>query len=72
MGNELILSLFVGAKVTLENSNGVSGTVKFAQFSELGPLYIQGKISGLTQGKHGFHAHQEGTLNCHASGGHFN
>ena len=68
----MTISCFAGAVVTLTESNGVSGTVDFKQSSESGPLYISGQVSGLKQGKHGFHAHEKGAVECTASGGHFN
>lgn len=53
--------------------NEVSGTVTFTETSD--GVQVQGDISGLTEGKHGFHIHQYG--DCTASdgtsaGGHFN
>lgn len=55
------------------SGEGITGKVTFKQSkSESGPLHISGEISGLTEGQHGFHAHEIGTSDCRASGGHFN
>ena len=56
------------------NDLGVSGTIKFFQQSQDKPLSIQGKVSGLPVGKHGFHVHEnklKGT-DCGTAGSHFN
>merc|ERR1712173_424191 len=52
---------------------GLKGTIVLQQKSN-GELMFSGEISGLTQGKHGFHVHQNGSLgnSCKDAGGHFN
>uniref|UniRef100_A0A1I7ZST1 Superoxide dismutase [Cu-Zn] n=1 Tax=Steinernema glaseri TaxID=37863 RepID=A0A1I7ZST1_9BILA len=48
------------------------GVIDFTQ--EGGVVKINGTVSGLTPGQHGFHVHQKGDISnaCLASGGHFN
>ncbi|XP_031350635.1 superoxide dismutase [Cu-Zn]-like isoform X1 [Photinus pyralis] len=50
----------------------VSGTVTFTQ--QGATVLIQGEISGLSPGKHGFHIHDKGDLSngCTSAGPHFN
>lgn len=57
---------------TAGNEN-VSGTVKFTQMDD--GVMIEARVEGLTPGKHGFHVHQWGDVNCGdgtCTGGHFN
>ncbi|XP_063845849.1 superoxide dismutase [Cu-Zn]-like isoform X1 [Scylla paramamosain] len=51
----------------------VSGRLQLYRTDYAGVL-IQGRVSGLTPGHHGFHVHAEGDLSgkCTAAGGHFN
>ena len=55
-----------------ENLDAVHGAVCLEETTE--GIFITGSIYGLKPGRHGFHVHQEGTLenNCKASGGHYN
>jgi Cu-Zn family superoxide dismutase len=56
-----------------QNYKGISGVVTFTQKG--GVIEVEGKITGLTPGKHGFHVHEFGDLNSPdgmATGGHFN
>lgn len=57
----------------LEHGDGVTGTVLFMQRGD-SPTLIQGKISGLEPGEHGFHIHEFGDLSqgCDSAGGHYN
>lgn len=51
----------------------VHGIVTFTQKGEM--VLIEGKIAGLTPGKHGFHVHEFGDMNSKdglSTGGHFN
>lgn len=52
--------------------NKVQGAITFTQEDD--GLHIKGDITGLTPGKHGFHAHESGDCSAEASsaGGHFN
>jgi Cu-Zn family superoxide dismutase len=53
--------------------NKASGIVTFTQRD--GAIEIEGEITGLTPGEHGFHVHEFGDLNSmdgSATGGHFN
>jgi len=53
--------------------NKAQGTLHFVQ--EEDGLHITGEITGLTPGKHGFHAHQNGdcsSADASSAGGHFN
>lgn len=54
------------------------GYILFTQFSKLSPVSVEVKLSGLSQGNHGFHVHEKGipkgtkTIDCKILGGHFN
>ena len=50
----------------------VKGTLHFVSDGEL--VTVTGDVTGLTQGKHGFHIHEYGdlTTGCTSAGGHFN
>ncbi|XVF42539.1 hypothetical protein PTKIN_Ptkin01aG0371600 [Pterospermum kingtungense] len=63
----------VKAVAVLTSSEGVSGTVFFAQEAD-GPTTVTGNISGLKPGLHGFHVHALGdtTNGCMSTGPHFN
>ncbi|XP_077527554.1 superoxide dismutase [Cu-Zn]-like [Haemaphysalis longicornis] len=59
--------------VCVFQAGSVSGYVRFHQ--ELGTdVAVEGNITGLSQGKHGFHVHQNGDLTdgCTSAGGHYN
>jgi Cu-Zn family superoxide dismutase len=61
------------ANLAPTKGNQVSGTVNFTQKGEL--VLVEGRVTGLTPGPHGFHIHEKG--NCTApdassAGGHFN
>lgn len=60
------------AVAKLEGS--VSGTITFTQAAEGAPVNVKGELSGLKDGKHGFHIHQFGdfTNGCVSAGSHFN
>ncbi|KAN0055278.1 hypothetical protein ACTA71_008383 [Dictyostelium dimigraforme] len=53
---------------------GVIGTLVFSQDYEGSPVYINGSISGLSGGIHGFHIHEFGDTSngCISAGAHFN
>jgi Cu-Zn family superoxide dismutase len=57
---------------TTKTQSKVRGTVTFTKTSH--GIHVQGEISGLTPGEHGFHVHEFGVWNEDgmASGGHFN
>lgn len=55
--------------------NKLKGYVTFIQESPDSEVKINGKITNLTNGKHGFHIHKYGNLlktDCTKCGGHFN
>ncbi|CAI5958810.1 unnamed protein product [Closterium sp. NIES-64] len=63
----------IKAVVVLTGSEGVNGTVTFEQL-ESGSTVVNGKITGLKPGLHGFHVHALGdtTNGCMSTGPHFN
>ena len=50
----------VKAVAVLRGDSPVTGTVTFTQESENGPTTVEATVSGLTEGKHGFHVHEFG------------
>ena len=56
-----------------DGNSGVNGLVKFVH-PKGGKCKISAKITGLTEGKHGFHIHQFGNLieGCKTAGPHYN
>ncbi|XP_077293183.1 superoxide dismutase [Cu-Zn]-like [Arctopsyche grandis] len=52
----------------------VSGTITFTQSGEDGPVSVSGQITGLQNGRFGFHVHEKGdiTQGCGSAGSHFN
>lgn len=56
------------------NVNNVSANLLFEQKSPDGPLRITGEVSGLSEGNHGFHVHNNSDTadECMAAGGHYN
>ncbi|XP_018306462.1 superoxide dismutase [Cu-Zn], chloroplastic isoform X1 [Mycetomoellerius zeteki] len=60
--------------LTSFSSRNVTGNLKIVQTPLNGPVTITGKISGLTEGPHGFHVHEKGNLSegCKSTGAHFN
>jgi Cu-Zn family superoxide dismutase len=57
---------------TTKTISKVKGTVTFTKTSH--GIHVQGEITGLTPGEHGFHVHEYGVWNEDgmATGGHFN
>ena len=67
--------MFAAFSVQIVNDDkNISGTIKFIQNGEESRLKVSGTISGLTEGPHGFHVHQNPELgnNCMDAGPHFN
>ncbi|CAG7833662.1 unnamed protein product [Allacma fusca] len=57
-----------------DKDSGVRGILYLSQEGNHAPVNINGTITGLTPGKHGFHIHQSGNTaeGCKSAGGHFN
>uniref|UniRef100_Q0PKG2 Superoxide dismutase [Cu-Zn] n=2 Tax=Haliotis discus TaxID=36094 RepID=Q0PKG2_HALDI len=64
----------IKAVCVLRGDSEVKGTVFFSQGDADSPVKVTGSITGLTEGKHGFHVHQFGdnTNGCTSAGSHFN
>jgi superoxide dismutase, Cu-Zn family len=61
------------ARVHLVGKTGANGVVDLIQMS--GGVQMNGRVSGLTPGKHGFHVHQWGDIysnGCDSTGPHLN
>jgi len=61
------------AVITPTKGNSVHGVVTFEEVDK--GIHIVANITGLTQGKHGFHIHEFGDINSEdggSAGGHFN
>eukprot|EP01127_Copromyxa_protea_P003801 TRINITY_DN13590_c0_g1_i1.p1 TRINITY_DN13590_c0_g1~~TRINITY_DN13590_c0_g1_i1.p1 ORF type:complete len:152 (-),score=39.76 TRINITY_DN13590_c0_g1_i1:35-490(-) len=58
--------------ICILSGEGVTGKVTFEEVD--GKTIIHAEVSGLTEGKHGFHVHAFGDLTggCATTGGHFN
>ncbi len=61
------------AQCDLQHSDKVKGTILLMQAPGT-PTLIQGTITGLTPGKHGFHIHEFGDMSdgCKSMGAHYN
>lgn len=57
-----------------KNKLGIQGQVIFIQQSNINKCKIEYNITGLTDGKHGFHIHESGNLSngCESACAHFN
>jgi Cu-Zn family superoxide dismutase len=62
------------ALVMLQGEGGVQGLISFMQPGPDAAVVLNGTITGLTPGAHGFHIHQKGDLRegCKSAAGHFN
>lgn len=62
------------AVCVLKGDPGVNGVVHFVQEAEGQPTKMEGQISGLSPGLHGFHVHEFGdnTNGCVSAGPHYN
>ena len=69
------LNLFGPMKATVVlKGDGVEGLVTLSQATPYAKIKIEGSISGLAVGSHGFHVHESGDLSggCLSAGGHYN
>nr|CAD2164920.1 unnamed protein product [Meloidogyne enterolobii] len=57
-----------------DGDKNVKGTIRFSQEKEGSPTRIEGEITGLSPGLHGFHVHAYGDLTngCVSAGPHYN
>lgn len=64
----------VARKAVCYSKGNVSMAIYFEQPSIEHPVSINGEVTGLTRGKHGFHIHSLGDLTngCDSAGSHFN
>jgi len=62
------------AKCVLRGDGATTGTITFTQENPGKPVVVTGEITGLADGKHGFHVHEFGdnTNGCTSAGGHYN
>uniref|UniRef100_W6E877 Superoxide dismutase [Cu-Zn] n=1 Tax=Sepiella maindroni TaxID=153280 RepID=W6E877_9MOLL len=60
--------------VCVMKSKEVNGVIYFTQESSTAPVKLTGEITGMADGKHGFHIHEFGdnTNGCTSAGSHFN
>ena len=63
----------IHAVCVLSGQSSTNGTIYLTQENENGPVKLEGSISGLTRGLHGFHVHTFGDLTngCASTGAHF-
>lgn len=56
------------------SSQSVTGTIVFEQEGKSGGTKVSGEVTGLAEGKHGFHIHEFGDYSngCVSAGAHFN
>ncbi|CAH1799817.1 unnamed protein product [Owenia fusiformis] len=66
--------MVIKAVCCLAGAGAVKGVVTFTQEGADGPVKVDGELTGLTPGKHGFHIHEFGdnTNGCTSAGPHFN
>ncbi|KAL4271732.1 hypothetical protein GQ457_13G024340 [Hibiscus cannabinus] len=73
--NSGLITLFTNSKfpACIIGDNNVRGSVHFTQIPN-GITHVQGKITGMSPGLHGFHIHALGdtTNGCNSTGPHFN
>lgn len=55
-----IFYIMVKAVAVIRGDSPVTGTVTFTQESENAPTTVEATVTGLTEGKHGFHVHEFG------------
>lgn len=76
LNKELLISEARYARCDLQPNGGsnVTGTLYLRQSRSSSPVVISGNITGLSEGKHGFHIHQLGVINgsCSSALGHYN
>ena len=62
-----------GISVLHQNKNNIEGTITFEEL-EGERVKVKYEVTGLTDGKHGFHIHESGNLleDCKSCKGHFN
>jgi len=74
LAQTLVIANAHDLKAECDLQGSVSGKIRLAGCSDGGSVTVEGTLSNISLGKHGFHVHQEGKLGngCVDAGPHFN